>query len=52
MSVRPIACPREEYERRIRPGLQEYAALCLAHSDKVRANIARKAVEELGSASK
>ena len=38
MSGRPIACSREEYEWRIRPALQGYAALCLAHSDKVRAS--------------
>jgi hypothetical protein len=47
MSGRTIACSREQYERRIRPGLQQYAALCHAHGDKVRAKIALKAVEEL-----
>jgi predicted phage terminase large subunit-like protein len=49
MSGCPIACSREEYERRIRPALQEYAAYCLGHGDKVRAGIALKAVEELDS---
>jgi predicted phage terminase large subunit-like protein len=47
MSGRPIACSREEYERRIRPALQEYAAYCLGHGDKMCPEIAFKAVEEL-----
>jgi len=47
MSGRPIACSREEYERRIRPALQEYAAYCRGHGDKVRAESVLKAVEEL-----
>ena len=47
MSGCPIACSREQYERRIRPALQEYSALCVAHGDKGHASIARKAVEEL-----
>ena len=47
MSGRPIACSREQYERQIRPALQTYAAVYLAHGDKVHASVARKAVEEL-----
>jgi hypothetical protein len=45
--ARAITCSREEYERRIRPVLQGYAACCGGQGDQVRAQIARKAVEEL-----
>jgi hypothetical protein len=47
MSGRPIACSHEEYERRIRPALQDYAALCLKHNDQVYANFVLRAFEDL-----
>lgn len=47
MSGRPVRCSREAYAREIRQALLNYAALCAAHHDRVRATSARRAVEDL-----
>jgi hypothetical protein len=47
MSGRPVGWSREADEGQIRQALLEYAALCTAHGDQVRASIARRAVEDL-----
>ena len=47
MSGHRVGWSHEDYLGRIRQGLLEYAALCDAHGDQVRATQARRAVEHL-----